>query len=159
QGELTYIFDWMEHKRDRFSRARAVPDLGKLGGAATLNLDFQSMRKTDDRFYWLSTKSISDRQVNDAKSWNNNIAPASFQGNVYLEGNSLNVTVRNIRQVTVWLGRDMIDFTKPVTINVNGQIRWMNKRVEPSLHTLMEDFYARGDRQRLFFAKVDIDRP
>jgi pimeloyl-ACP methyl ester carboxylesterase len=159
QGELTYIFDWMEHKRDRFSRARAVPDLGKLGGAATLNLDFQSMRKTDDRFYWLSTKSISDRQVNDAKSWNNNIAPASFQGNVYLDGNSINVTVRNMRQVTVWLGRDMIDFTKPVTINVNGQIRWMNKRVEPSLPTLMEDFYARGDRQRLFFAKVDIDRP
>ncbi len=64
-----------------------------------------------------------------------------------------------MRQVTVWLGRDMIDFTKPVTINVNGQIRWMNKRVEPSLPTLMEDFYARGDRQRLFFAKVDIDRP
>ncbi|HEV2948038.1 MAG TPA: hypothetical protein VGX70_11725 [Gemmataceae bacterium] len=159
QGELTYIFDWMEHKRDRFSRARAVPDLGKLGGAATLNLDFQSMRKTDDRFYWLSTKSISDRQVNDAKNWSNNIVPASFQGNVYLDGNSINVTVRNMRQVTVWLSRDMIDFTKPVTINVNGQIRWMNKKVETSLSTLMEDFYARGDRQRLFFAKVDIDRP
>jgi pimeloyl-ACP methyl ester carboxylesterase len=159
QGELTYIFDWMEHKRDRFSRARAVPDLGKLGGAATLDLTFQSMRKTDDRFYWLSTKSISDKQVNDAKSWSNNVAPASFQGNVYLEGNSINVTVRNLRQVTVWLGRDMIDFTKPVTIQVNGQVRWMNKKVETSLPALMEDFYARGDRQRLYFAKVDIDRP
>jgi hypothetical protein len=43
--------------------------------------------------------------------------------------------------------------------NPNGQIRWMNKRAEPSLPTLMEDFYARGDRQRLFFAKVDTDRP
>lgn len=159
QGELTYIFDWMEHKRDRFSRTRAVPELGKLGGAATLNLDFQSMRKADDRYYWLSTKSIGDRQVNDAKAWNNNIAPASFQGNVFLENNSINVTVRNLRQLTVWLGRDMIDFTKPVNINVNGVNRWMNKKVEPSLAALMEDFYARGDRQRLFFARVDVDRP
>jgi pimeloyl-ACP methyl ester carboxylesterase len=159
QGELTYIFDWMEHKRDRFSRARAVPDLGKLGGAATLDLDFQSMRKSDDRYYWLSTKSIGDRQVNDAKAWNSNTPPASFQGNVFLENNSINVTVRNLRQVTVWLGRDMIDFTRQVNINVNGRNRWMNKKVEPSLAALMEDFYARGDRQRLFFARVDVDRP
>jgi pimeloyl-ACP methyl ester carboxylesterase len=158
QGELTYIFDWMEHKRDRFSRARAVPELGKLGGAPILSMDFQSMRKSDDRFYWLSTKSIGDRQVNDPNDWNKDI-PASFQGNVFLENNSINATVRNLRQVSVWLARDMVDFTKPVNINVNGVNRWMNKKIEPSLHTLMEDFYARGDRQRLFFARVDIDRP
>ncbi len=157
QGELTYIFDWMEHKRDRFSRARAVPELGKLGGAPTLNLDFQSMRKSDDRFYWLSTKSIGDRQVNDARDWNKNIAPASFQGNVFLDSNQINVNVRFLRQVTVWLGRDMIDFTKPASINVNGVSRWMNKKIELSLPTLMEDFYARGDRQRLFFAKVEMN--
>jgi hypothetical protein len=35
----------------------------------------------------------------------------------------------------------------------------MNKKVDPSLPTLMQDFYNRGDRQRLFFAKVDINRP
>jgi pimeloyl-ACP methyl ester carboxylesterase len=159
QGELTYIFDWMEHKRDRFSRTRAVPDLGRLGGSPALNVDFQSMRKTDDRFYWLSTKSIGDRQINDAKSWSNNIIPATFQGNVFVENNSISVTVHNLKQVSVWLARDMIDFTRPANISVNGVNRWMNKKIEPSLPTLMEDFYARCDRQRIYFAKVDIDRP
>lgn len=159
QGEIPYIFDWMEHKRDRYRRARAVPDLGKLAGAATLSLEFQSMRKTDNHFYWLSSDSIVDKSVNDAANWTNNIFPASFQGNVFLEQNSINTTAHNVRQLTIWLGRDMIDFTKPVTINVNAQTRWMNKKIDTSLPTLMEDFYARGDRQRLFFAKVNIDRP
>jgi len=159
QGELTYIFDWMEHKRDRFSRTRAVPQLGKLGGAPSLNMDFQSMRKTDDRFYWLSTRAIGDRQINDPKNWSVNVFPATFQGNVFIENNSISVTVRNLKQVTVWLARDMIDFTRPANVSVNGVNRFMNKKVELSLPTLMEDFYARGDRQQLFFARVDIDRP
>ena len=117
------------------------------------------MRKTDNHFYWLSSDSISDKSVNYPANWNNNIYPASFQGNVFLEQNSINATAHNMRQLTVWLGRDMIDFTKPVTINVNGVTHRMNKKIEPSLPTLMEDFYNRGDRQRLFFAKVDINRP
>jgi predicted esterase len=159
QGEMPSIFDWMEHKRDRYRRARAVPELGKLAGAATLSLEFQSMRKTDNHFYWLSSDSIVDKSVNDPANWTNNIFPASFQGNVFLEQNNINATAHNLRQLTVWLGRDMIDFTKPVTINVNAQTRWMNKKIDPSLPTLMEDFYNRGDRQRLFFAKVNIERP
>jgi len=69
------------------------------------------------------------------------------------------VTVRNLKQVSVWLGRDMVDFTKPVNINVNNVPRWINKEIKPHLATLMEDFYPRGDRQRLFFARVDFDRP
>jgi pimeloyl-ACP methyl ester carboxylesterase len=161
QGELPFIFDWMEHKRDRYSRTRAVPELGKLGGSPSLDMNFQSMRKTDDRYYWLSTKSIPDRQINDptSQSWNSNVSPATFQGNVFLENNSISVTVRNLKQVTVWLARDMIDFTRPANITVNGVNRWMNKKIEPSLSALMEDFYARGDRQRIYFARVDIDRP
>jgi pimeloyl-ACP methyl ester carboxylesterase len=159
QGELPFIFDWMEHKRDRNRRARAVPELGKVAGAASLSLEFQSMRKTDNHFYWLSSDGIVEKSVNDPANWNVNIYPASFQGNVYLEQNSINVTVHNLKQLTVWLGRDMIDFTKPVSINVNGVNRWMNKRVDLSLPALLEDFYTRADRQRLFFAKVDINRP
>jgi pimeloyl-ACP methyl ester carboxylesterase len=159
QGEIPFIFDWMEHKRDRYRRARAVPDLGKLAGAASLSLEFQSMRKTDNHFYWLSSDGISDKSLNDPTNWSNNVYPASFQGNVFLEQNNINATVHNLRKLTVWLGRDMIDFTKPVTINVNGVAHLMNKKIDPSLPALMEDFYNRGDRQRLFFAKVDVNRP
>jgi pimeloyl-ACP methyl ester carboxylesterase len=159
QGELPFIFDWMEHKRDRYRRATAVPELGKLAGAASLSLEFQSMRKTDNHFYWLSSDSISDKSINHPANWSNSVYPASFQGSVFLEQNSIHATAHNVRQLTIWLSRDMIDFTKPVTINVNGVVHLMNKKIDPSLPALMEDFYTRGDRQRLFFAKVDISRP
>ena len=48
----------------------------------------------------------------------------------------------------------MIDFEKPVTVTVNGKIGWANRRVVPDLATVLEDFYIRGDRQRLFVAKL-----
>src|SRR4029077_5158885 len=99
-----------EHKQDRHRRARAVPDLGKLAGAATLSLEFQSMRKTDNHFYWLSSDAIIDKSVNDPANWSNSIYPASFQGNVFLEQNSINATAHNVRQLTVWLGPDILDF-------------------------------------------------
>jgi pimeloyl-ACP methyl ester carboxylesterase len=159
QGELPFIFDWMEHKRDRYRRSTAVPELGKLAGAASLSLEFQSMRKTDNHFYWLSSDGISDKSINHPANWSNNVYPASFQGSIFLEQNSIHVTVHNLRQLTIWLSRDMIDFTKPVTINVNGVVHRMNKKIDPSLPALMEDFYTRSDRQRLFFARVDINRP
>ena len=51
----------------------------------------------------------------------------------------------------------MIDFTKPVTVKINRRAYWTNKLVTPSAATMLEDFYERGDRQRLFMAKLEFD--
>ena len=48
---------------------------------------------------------------------------------------------------------------KPVTIRINGSPRLNNRKVAPSMKTMLEDFYARGDRQRLFLARLDFDKP
>ena len=52
----------------------------------------------------------------------------------------------------------MIDFDKPIVLRVNQAVvtRWNNQKVTPSLATLLEDFYQRGDRQRLYLARLDI---
>jgi predicted esterase len=157
QGEVPFMFDWMSHKRGLHRRARAVPDLGKNGGGGPLGLEFYSMRQKDNQFYWLSTDSIANNSINSAVNWNPLTPPATFQGNVFLEQNQVNVNVRGLKKVTVWLGRDMIDFTKPATIRVNGA-PWgkINRKITPSLSALLEDFYLREDRQRLFFARLDI---
>ena len=63
--------------------------------------------------------------------------------------------MHGFKRVTVWLGPGMIDFEKPVTIRVNSRIE-SNRKIQPTLGTLVEDFYLRGDRQRLFFAKVEF---
>lgn len=151
EGEIPTIFNWMERKR----RARAVPELGR-GAGGPLSQEFQSMRATDNRFYWLSSSEIDDRHINDAQRWNVRTMAATFQGRIGTN-NAINVYTRGLKQVTVWLGRDMlIDFDKPIAIRLNGNLAY-NRRVQPSLATVLEDFYLRGDRQRLFLARVDFN--
>ena len=84
-----------------------------------------------------------------------------MRGEIAKEGNQLIVRCHGFRRLTVWLGRDMIDFTKPVTIRINVNRTWSNggRPIKPSVSTMLEDFYARGDRQRLFYAKVEFDGP
>jgi hypothetical protein len=50
----------------------------------------------------------------------------------------------------------MIEFDKPVTLYLNSRPYWTKRKVTPSLGTLLEDFYQRGDRQRLFVAKLEV---
>ncbi|HEV3262949.1 MAG TPA: hypothetical protein VG013_39300 [Gemmataceae bacterium] len=148
-GEVPQAFTWMEGKK----RARGLPPQAPGEYA-----EFLTMRQTDNHFYWLSADGIADRHVNDAGDWNPRIAGASFKGRIGT-GNEINVSAHGLKGLTVWLGRDMlIDFDKPVKVTVNGTQR-LNQRVQPSLATLLEDFYARGDRQRLFLARVDVERP
>jgi uncharacterized membrane-anchored protein len=72
--------------------------------------------------------------------------------------NTIYLGASNFKNLTVWLARDMIDFSKPVTVRLNSTTRWNNQKVQPSMNTLLEDFYRRGDRQRLFWAKIELDR-
>jgi predicted esterase len=146
--ELPICFDWMGRKK----RISGFPELGKMG----INGDeFTSMRPGDSHFYWLSGEDINDHAVNDARRWHNSISPATLQG-VVNPGNQINITCHGFRRVAVWFGLGMVDFEKPVTFFVNGGISRANRKVTPSLATLLEDFYQRGDRQRLYVAKVDF---
>ena len=58
--------------------------------------------------------------------------------------------------MSVWLGRGMIDFDKPVFVSVNFGLKLNGVTIKPSLETLMEDFFQRGDRQRLYIARIDL---
>jgi hypothetical protein len=148
-GELPYCFDWMGRKK----RATAEREVGRAGG--TLSEEFQVLRSTDDRFYWLSVDGISDRNTNQAGRWRATVIPATLAGRT-AEGNQVHVQAHGFRRVTVWLTQGMVDFDKNVSIYVNTQLRHFNRKVVPNLGTLLEDFYQRGDRQRLFWAKVEI---
>ena len=154
-GELPTMFEWMDRKRDQFKRARAFPDLGRQGG--TLSQEFQAMRSCDNRFYWLSTEEIHPAHVIDDGKWSERVLAATLQGRFYQ--NTLTITARHCKQLSVWLRPDMIDFGTPFTVRINQVIRWNGRVVQPSLATMLEDFYQRGDRQRLFWARLDFDRP
>jgi len=50
----------------------------------------------------------------------------------------------------------MIDFDKPLKVYVNASETFAHRKLAPNLETLLEDFYLRGDRQRVFFARVEV---
>jgi hypothetical protein len=95
-------------------------------------------------------------QAIDGKNWRGSVLGGNLYGRIQ-EG-TINITYRNFKKLTVWLARDMIDFSKPLTVRINGEPRLSNQRVQPSLRTLLEDLHQRSDRQRLYWAKIEFDR-
>jgi hypothetical protein len=113
------------------------------------------MRPADNHFYWLSGEGLLERHVNSAQKWSGSLGPALLQARGS-EGNHITVNAHGFKRVLVWLGPGMVDFEKPVTVQLNAGLNSSHRKIQPNLGTLLEDFYQRGDRQRLFFAKVEL---
>jgi pimeloyl-ACP methyl ester carboxylesterase len=132
-GEQTIIFDWM-------SRKKRVFPLRQLGVSGE---EFTTLRPTDNQFYWLSTDAPP---ASGAK-------PGKLRAQVYSD-NSLHVKTSGVGRVTIWFAPKMLNYAEKVTIKLNGAA--ISKQVTPNLDTLLENFYQTGDRQRMFFARLDL---
>jgi pimeloyl-ACP methyl ester carboxylesterase len=135
-GEVPMIFEWMSVKR------RAFP-------LHNLNTGMTTQRASDNSFYWLTIGGMS------AKT-------AVFSGTINPDNNDIRVGAKGVSQLSVWLGRNlrgegMIDFTKPVTLRVETAAT--KQMVKPSLKVMLEDLYLRGDRQRVYMARLDWSAP
>lgn len=143
-AETPVIFDWMSRKK-------------RVNGAATLALGtyrqpWIMLRESDNRFYWLQAD-----QANPGKS-GGAIVPAKIQGDVR-GNNAIDLTTFRVKRLTVWLSSDMIDWGKPVRVQVNGSAPpgWNRpKAVEPDVGVLLEDYFQRGDRRMLFLNKLEL---
>jgi len=142
--ELPRIFDWM-------SLHRRMPMPKK-------DFKMKSLRKSDGRFFWLEATNLPRSVVLNAPAgakgntkpmWiSADIAPGSKNGN--------DVTVNSpSNKHTLWIHPDLIDLEKRVFIHVNGQ-RKHNQFIDPDVAATLEDFHTRGDRQRLFVARLEF---
>jgi pimeloyl-ACP methyl ester carboxylesterase len=160
-AELPTVFDWMSRKR-RLNPAR---QLGRDGE------EFKSMRQCDNHFYWLTTSEVLPKCLNSYEDWKVRTPPATMQARIATGNelivkkggvasktdiwNQINVRAFGVRNLSIWLGPKMIDYTKKVQLRVNGSAT-VPRLVQPSLPILMEQFYQQGDRQRLYFARLDV---
>src|SRR5262245_51267407 len=178
-AELPVMFDWMNRKR----RVHPTRELGRYNtGASTDGEEFKTMRECDNRFYWLTTGSIVPSRINAFKGWSDRILPATLQASILSANqvdikvnpkdpqinpkagiidkvriwNQINLRTQGVKQVTIWLGPNMIDFTKPVVVRHNTTQMGSQMKIQPSLQTMLEDFLHNWDKQRLFFAKIDL---
>jgi hypothetical protein len=163
-AEVPNIFDWMSRKR----RALGFPELGRSPNSGFNGEEFHSFRPTDDRFYWASSDAVNEKFTISDLATTRKGTPAAIQANIR-DGNQVTAFTRGLKQLTLWFGRvydpqtgarDMIDFSKPVRVTLNGRQSWSGngKPLTPRMDVLLEDFCRRGDRKRLFFAKVEFDK-
>jgi pimeloyl-ACP methyl ester carboxylesterase len=145
-GDLHLIFDWMKNKK-------------RATGVATLRLNNFStepwiiMRPQDNRFYWVGTDSIRPAHLTRPGSF----VPAEIKADI-AQGNEIRISTLGLNEVTIWFDREMIDWSKPVSVRINGDIPrgYKPKILQPDLEVMLEQFYQHGDRSMLFLNKMSF---
>ncbi len=125
--EIQRLFDWMGRKQRNF-----------------FPRDFltSTQRPFDNFFWWVELRNFQPGP-----------RPMEVEGNVTA---SNGVSVRAGGNVTVWLSPEMkIDFSRPITVNLNGQKMAPANKIQPDLQVLLEDLRTRADRRHPFWAKVE----
>jgi dienelactone hydrolase len=143
-AELEPMFDW-------FNRRVRPPTSSVVKPLKGLSFNWVSMRKTDQRFYWVSLNEIAKSNVMERKG----VYPAGISPDIRT-GNQVYITTRGVRSFTVLFERDMIDWTKPLSVQVNGNIPpgYKPKILQPDMNVLLEEFLASGDRKRIILQRM-----
>ncbi len=90
-------------------------------------------------FFWLQTNKPGKNEEIDAACLDNKITVT---------------TTPNVTNASILLDSRLVDFSKPVTLTVNGKASEVT--LTPSLHTLCETLQGRGDPNRAFTAKLAL---
>ena len=154
--EVPRLFDWMNRKT-------------RVRGSGTLRLNkftvepWQVLRDADDRYYWVGVAPGGTKYGNPlAHGVPNRIGPPpQFAADVGTGGVIAITNALGIRRFTIWLERDLIDWTKPVRVTVNGTVPvgYTAKLLKPDLQVMLEEMYRTGDRKMLFLGKLEVNAP
>jgi predicted esterase len=124
--EILRIFDWMERKRRNFFPKEFATS---------------TKRPWDNYFWWVELDGLPAQA-------------RAFQIKGSVGNNTVNIRAPGV--TSVWLSPEMVDFTRPVKVLVNGR-PLSPTPVQPDLRVLLEDVRTRGGRQHPFWAKAEAE--
>jgi len=147
--ETAAVLDWMEKQ----ARARAPKDI-----------DFVSLDMETNRVSWLAMTNLAVKKpAADINPLHDLDTAVRAQGMARLTGtaganNSIEIKANNIPAARVFVTTELFDLTKPLQPKVNG------RALKPipfiaSRKTLLEIARQTGDRERLYWAVVDVAVP
>ncbi len=128
---------------------------------------FKAIRNDHSRFFWLESARLEPsprvRPVGRRASQRSAIpvigrTPRNIESHI-LDGAAgrTRIAINSSSLVyTLWITPDMIDFGRRLQVTVNGQPRY-NDFVEASIEAVLEDFRRRGDRQRVYQVRIDLN--
>ena len=104
-----------------------------------------------DSIVWESTDSVVRRF-----SWLENPEPSKKQlVEATRKGNRFEIKLTGIESLNLYLDERMVDYRKPVVIEVNGKVV-LERSLSPSLPVLCQTLQERGDPRLAFASKVRV---
>jgi pimeloyl-ACP methyl ester carboxylesterase len=150
-AETAVMFDWMSRKKRATNTSVMKLGTGEL-------IRWRIMREEDNHFYWLGADKVHPGNLSPDSKPNTHVTPADLCGDI--KGNLIDIKSRGVRQISIWLGRDMIDWSREIKISINGVVAsgWKagGKKIEQDINVLMEDYWLRGDRRMLYLARLEF---
>jgi len=137
--EILNLFDWMKiHRRSSHPKDFAC----------------NTMRPWDNFFWWIEGQGFPGT-VQPANWPQRGARPTLVEGKI-LKENLLRAKTA-AKSTTFWLSPDVVNFEKPIRITLNGKkISGKRGSIKPELEVLLEDVRTRGDRQRPYWAKLEV---
>jgi hypothetical protein len=136
--EFPRVFEWMS-----LHRRRPLPK----------EFEVETLRKSDQRFYWvvacdLPRTTILPKPPGDTSR----VTPMKIDARIPTDG-SIVVKSPSKRHL-LWIHPDLIDLEKRVKVTINGKVH--QQFIDPDFTATIEDYRERGDRQRLFIARLEV---
>jgi predicted esterase len=141
--EIQTLFDWM----DRHQRVKYLKEV-----------KMKVLRPGDNRFFWIEEDQFPPSMLGAvplAGDHRGHVKPMLLHAKVTFT-NALYIVRSRAAKHTLWLSPEFVDFEKRVVVRV-GTRQKFNKFVGRSVQTMLEDLRVRGDRQKLYWAKLVID--
>jgi hypothetical protein len=140
--EIENLFDWMDlHRRAKYIK----------------KIEAKVLRPSDNRFYWIKTSEFP-RNVTQStvlkETRVNRVTPMNLMVKV-TPGNTIIISRSAARRNTLFLSPELVDFDKKVTVKVRGRNRY-HDFLNHDVSVMLDDFRLRGDRQKLYWAKLEI---
>ncbi len=131
-AEIHKLFDWMDLTR----RVKYVKEI-----------DVKVMRPGDNRHFWIKAEGFPPNVIQQAR-------PMILYARVS-PGNT--ITIRSgADKNTIWLSPDFVDFDKRVAVRMGGRQKF-NDFLRLDVEAMLEDLRIRGDRQKLYWVKLQFD--
>ncbi len=140
--DMLRIFDWMSRKRRNFFPKE---------------FSVVSFRPWDRFFWWLEFEGAPQKTVVLPEQW----PPATGSRPLSVDAKKMVTNAISVRcgadTVRVWLAPELVDFTQPLAVTVDGQKVHKTPPASDAA-VLLEDIRLRADRQHPFWAVIESTR-
>jgi hypothetical protein len=119
-------------------------------------IEAKILRPLDNRYYWVRTDDFP-RHIMQGPEYVGNgrirARPVTLGVSIKL-GNVIYVKSGG-KSYSLWLNPELVDFDKRLEVHVDNKTRF-NDFLRPDMKAMLDDFRDRGDRQKLFDARLDF---